>query len=101
MKFTVLSDNKSDNKNSTNIRWSRYVIVQEEWCSDELIKWLLLACGEKCDGCNVARPGNSKHICVMSTCSKDKEAVHGLPENCYNPKWLGTLRNYKRKQLNI
>ena len=105
MKFTVLSDDESDHENGTNVGRSRYVIIQEEWRLDELIKWLrvmdLLACGEKWDGRNVARPGNSKRIRVMSTRSKDEEAVHGLPENCYNAKWLGTLRNYERKQLNI
>lgn len=91
MTFTVLSDNKSNHKNSTNVRWSHYIIVREEWCSDKLIKWIwmmdLLACGEKWDGYNVARPGNDKHIHVMSTCSKDRvgKAVHDFPRIATTP----------------
>jgi hypothetical protein len=82
MMHTVLSDDESDHKNGTNLGRSRYVIVQEEWRSDELIKWLrtidLLACGEKWDGCNVARQGNGRRLRVVSTRSKGGVAVLGL-----------------------
>jgi len=105
MTHAVLSDDKSDHENGANLGWSRYVIVQEEWRLDELIKWLrmidLLACGEKWDGRNVARQGNGRRLCVVSTRSKDGVAVSGLPENCYNPSWLKTLKGYERKHLNV
>ena len=105
MTFTVLSDDESDHENGNNVGRSRYIIVQEEWRSDELIIWLrtidLLTCGEKWDGRNVARPGNNKRVRVMSTRSKDGEAVHGLPENCYDPDWLEGLRSYERKHLKV
>jgi hypothetical protein len=105
MSHTALSDDESDHKNGTNLGQSRYVIVQEAWRSDELIKWLrlidLLACGEKWDGRNVARRGNVRHLRVHSTCSKEGVAVSGLPENCYNPHWLGSLKDYQRRSLNV
>ena len=106
MTHTVLSDDESDHGNSTNLGRSRYAIVQEEWRSDDLIKWLrmidLLACGEKWDGRNVAKQGNGRRLRVVSTRSKDRAAaVSGLPENCYNPSWLNTLRDYERKHLNV
>jgi hypothetical protein len=107
MTHTVLSDDESDHDNGTNLGQSHYVIIQEEWCSDELVKWLrmidLLACGEKWDGHNVARQGNGKCLCTVSTPSHSKGgvAVLRLPENCYNPSWLETLRDYERKHLNV
>lgn len=103
MSHAVLSDDESDHKDGTNVGRSRYAIVKEEWCSNELIKWLrminLLACGEKWDGRNVARQGNNRCLHIMSTRSKDGVAVWGLPENCYNPSWLKTLKPYERKHL--
>ena len=105
MTFTVLSDDESDHKDGTNVGQRRYAIVQEEWRSDELIKWLrmidLFACGEKWDGRHVARPGNCKRLHVVSTRSKDGKAVHELPENCYNSSWLETLNRYERKDLKV
>jgi hypothetical protein len=107
MTHTVLSDDESDHDNGTNLGRSRYVIVQEEWRSDELVKWLrmidLLACGEKWDGRNVARQGNGKRLRTVSTPSRSKGgvAVSGLPENCYNPSWLENLRDYERKHLKV
>ena len=105
MTHTVLSDDESDHENGTNLGRSRYVIVQEEWRSDELIKWLrtidLLACGEKWDGRNVARRGNGRRLRVVSIRSKAGVAVSGLPENCYNPSWFKTLKGYERKHLNV
>ena len=103
MSHAVLSDDESDHENGTNLGRSHYVIVKEEWRSDELIKWLrmidLLACGEKWDGRNVARQGNIRHLRVVSTRSKDGVAVWGLPKNCYNPGWLKKLKPYQRKHL--
>lgn len=105
MSHTVLSDDESDHENGTNLGRSRYVIVQEEWRSDELTKWLrmidLLACGEKWDGRNVARRGNSRHLRVVSTPSRSKVgvAVSGLPENCYHPDWLKSLNRLEKKDL--
>jgi hypothetical protein len=61
----------------------------------------LLACGEKWDGRNVAKRGNSRRLRVVSTRSKEGVAVSGLPENCYNPSWLETLKFYERKHLRI
>ena len=105
MTYAVLSEDESDHKNGTNLGWSHYAIIQEEWCLDKLIKWLwtidLLACGEKWDGCHVARQGNPKCLYVVSTCSKDSVALYGLPKNCYNPGWLKPLKDYKRKQLKV
>ena len=105
MTSQVLSDDESDHENGTNIGQRRYAIVREEWRSDELIKWLqmmdLLACGEKWAGRTVARQGNCKRLRVVSTCTKDSRAVGGLPQNCYNPKWLETLRRHERNQLKV
>jgi hypothetical protein len=107
MTHTVLSDKESDHENGTNIGQSHYVIVQEEWRLDKLVKWLqmidLLACGQKWDGHNVARQGNGKCLHAVSTpsCSKGGVAVSGLPENCYNPSWLENLKDYERKHLNV
>ncbi len=107
MTHAVLSDDESDHENGTNLGQRRYVIIQEEWRSDELTKWLrmidLLACGEKWDGRNVARKGNGRRIRVMpaSICPKGRDAVLGLPENCYNPSWLKKLKGYEREHLNV
>ena len=102
---SVLSEDESDHENGTNLGQSRYIIVREEWRSDELIKWLriidLLACGEKWDGRKVARRGNVRRLRVVSTRSKDGVAISGLPENCYNPSWLKTLKGYERKDLDV
>lgn len=105
MTHAVLSDDESDHENGTILGQRRYAIVLEEWCSDELKTWLrmidLLACREKWDGRNVARPGNGRRLRVVSNRSKRGVAVSGLPENCYNPSWLKTLKGYERKQLNV
>jgi len=102
---TALSDDKSNHENGSNLGWSRYMIVKEEWCSDEFIIWLhmidLLACGEKWRGCFVAPVGNSRCLCVHSTCSKPGEAIKGLPENCYNPNWLKSLNSLNHSLLDI
>jgi len=101
----ALSDDESDHEKGANLGQSRYAIIKEEWRSDELIKWLrmidLLACGMKWDGRNVARQGNSRRFRVVSTRSKKSMAVSGLPENCYNPNWLKTLKSYERKHLDV
>ncbi|KAH9068119.1 hypothetical protein EDB83DRAFT_2314650 [Lactarius deliciosus] len=82
-----------------------YAIVGEVWRSDELIKWLrmmdLLACGEKWDRRNVAQQGNSRRLHLHSSRSKDGVAVSGLPENCYNPDWLNSLKRYERELLDV
>jgi hypothetical protein len=105
MLHTALSDDESDHENGTNLGQSHYVIVQEAWRLDELIKWLrlidLLACGKKWDGRNVARRDNVRHLHVRSTHSKEGVAISGLPENCYNPHWLGSLKDYQRQSLNV
>ncbi|KAI0286327.1 hypothetical protein BC826DRAFT_918066, partial [Russula brevipes] len=105
MSRAVLSDDESDHENGGHLGQSHYAIVKEAWRSDELIVWLrtmdLLACGEKWDSRNVARQGNSRRRRVHSTRSKDGVAVLGLPENCYNPEWLKTLRPYERKLLDV
>jgi hypothetical protein len=105
MSHTVLSDDESDHENGTNLGCSRYAIVKEAWRSDDLIKWVrtmdLLAFGEKWDGRNVARRGNGRRLRVHSSRSKDGAAIAGLPENCYNPGWLSTLKEYERKSLNV
>jgi hypothetical protein len=105
MSHTVLSDDESDHKNGTNLGRSCYVTVKEAWHLDELIKWLrlidLLARSEKWDGRNVAKRGNVQRLCVHSTHSKEGVAVSGLPENCYNPHWLDSLKDYERQSLNI
>ncbi|KAH9173933.1 hypothetical protein EDB89DRAFT_643451 [Lactarius sanguifluus] len=105
MSHAVLSDDESDHENGTNLGQGRYAIVGEVWRSDELIKWLrmmdLLACGEKWDGRNVARQGNSRRLRLHSSRSKDGVAVSGLPENCYNPDWLNSLKRYERDLLDV
>ncbi|KAH9022439.1 hypothetical protein EDB85DRAFT_1895253 [Lactarius pseudohatsudake] len=105
MSHAVLSDDESDHENGTNLGQGRYAIVGEVWRSDELIKWLrlmdLLACGEKWDGRNVARQGNSRRLRLHSSRSKDGVAVSGLPENCYNPDWLNSLKRYERELLDV
>jgi hypothetical protein len=109
MSHAVLSDDESDHENGplngTKPGHSRYVIVKEAWRSDELIKWLrtidLLAFGEKWDARNVARRGNNRRLRVHSTHSKDGTAITGLPENCYNPGWLSTLKGYERNLLKV
>ncbi|KAH9016079.1 hypothetical protein EDB85DRAFT_1898380 [Lactarius pseudohatsudake] len=105
MSHAVLSDDESDHENGTNLGQGHYAIVGEVWRSDELIKWLrlmdLLACGEKWDGRNVARQGNSRHLRLHSSRSKDGVAVSGLPENCYNPDWLNSLKRYERELLDV
>ncbi len=105
MSHMVLSDDKSDHENGANLGRGRYAIVREAWCSNELIIWLrlmdLLACGEKWDGCNMARQGNSRHLRVHSSCSKDGVAISGLPKNCYDPGWLNSLKDYERDLLDI
>ena len=105
MTFVALSNDESNHKNSTNVGQCHYAIVQEEWRLEELIRWLwminLFACREKWDRCNVARPGNCKRLCIVSTHSKSGEAVHELLENCYNPSWLGALKCYEREDLKV
>jgi len=105
MTHTPLSDDESDHENGSNLGQSRYAIVKEEWRSDEFIIWLctidLLACGEKWKGRFVAPVGNSRCIHVYSTCSKPGIAIKGLPENCYNPKWLKSLNSHNRSLLDV
>ncbi|KAH9013609.1 hypothetical protein EDB83DRAFT_2321630 [Lactarius deliciosus] len=105
MSHVVLSDDKSDHENGTNLGQGHYAIVGEVWHSDELIKWLrmmdLLACGEKWDGRNVARQGNSRRLRLHSSRLKDGVAILGLPENCYNPDWLNSLKRYERELLDV
>ena len=105
MSHAVLSDDESDHENGTNLGRSRYAIIKEAWRSDELIKWLrtidLLAFGEKWDARNVARRGNNRRLRVHSTHSKDGTAIAGLPENCYDPGWLSSLKGYERNLLKV
>lgn len=105
MSLEVLSDDESDHEQGTHQGRSRYLIVNEEWRSKELIIWLrtmdLLACGEKWDGRNVARQGNSRRIRLHSNRSKDAVAVAGLPENCYDSEWLNSLEHYQRDKLDV
>jgi hypothetical protein len=79
MMHTALSDNESNHENGSNLRQGHYVIVKEEWHSDEFTIWLhtmdLLACGKKWRGCFMAPVGNSRHLCIYSTCSKPGEAI--------------------------
>lgn len=104
MSYAVLSDDETDDESGTNLGRSKYAIVKEAWRSDELIKWLrtidLLALGEKRDGRNVARRRNGRRLRVHSTRSKDGAVIAGLPENCYDPGWLSSLKEYERKLLN-
>ena len=105
MTHAVLSDDKSDHESGTNLGMGCYAIVREAWRSNEFIVWLrlidLLACGEKWAGRNVARQGNSRRLRVHSSRLKDGVAVAGLPENCYEPRWLNTLKPYEREQLDV
>ena len=105
MTHKALSDDESDHENGSNLGQSRYAIVKEEWCSDNLIIWLrmidLLACGEKWRKHLVAPVGNGRCLCVHSTRSKPGNAVIGLPKNCYNPDWLKDLNSFERKLLDI
>lgn len=105
MSHRVLSDNESDHEKGAHLGQSRYAIVREEWCSDDLIKWLrmidLLACGEKWDEHNIARQGNAGRLRFVSTRSGRGVAVLGLPENCYSPSWLKTLKGHAKKHLKI
>jgi hypothetical protein len=105
MSHTVLSDDESDHDGGTNLGRSRYAIVNEVWRSDELCKWLrtidLLGFGEKWDGRQVARRGNSRRIRIHSNRSKDGTAVAGLPQNFYDPGWLSSLKEYERKLLKV
>jgi hypothetical protein len=105
MSHAVLSDDESDHENGTRLGQRRYVIVKEEWRSDELIKWLrmtdLLACGEKWTGRLVAQSGNDRRLRIVSDRSKVGCAVSGLPENCYDPGWLRSLRRHERACLDV
>jgi hypothetical protein len=105
MSHAALSDDESDHGNGANLGRSRYAIVKEAWRSDELIKWLrtidLLAFGEKWGGRNVAQRGNGRRLRIHSTRSKDRLAVSGLPENCYDCDWLNSLGGWERKHLNM
>jgi hypothetical protein len=105
MTHEVLSDDESDHEQGTHLGQSRYLIVNEEWRSEQLMVWLrmmdLLACGEKWDGRHVARQGNSRRIRTHSSRSKDGVAVAGLPENCYDSEWLDSLERYRRDKLDV
>jgi hypothetical protein len=105
MSHAVLSDDESDHESGTNLGQGRYAIVGEAWRSNELIIWLrlidLLACGEKWDGRNVARQGNSRRLRVHSSRLKDGVAVAGLPANCYDSYWLNSLKPHERELLNV
>jgi hypothetical protein len=105
MSHAVLSEDESDHEYGTNLGQARYAIVKEDWRSDELIKWLrtmdLLACGVKWKGRNVAHQGNSRCLRVISSRSKGRKAVSGLPENCYDPGWLNSLSDFDRMLLNV
>jgi hypothetical protein len=105
MSCVVLSDDESDDESGTNLGQGCYTIVREAWHSNELIIWLrlinLLACGEKWDGHNVARQGNSRRLRVHSSHLKDGVAVAGLPTNCYDSHWLNSLKPHERELLNV
>lgn len=105
MSHAVLSDDESDHESGTNLGRGRYAIVKETWRSEEMIIWLrlidLLACGEKWDGRSVARQGNSRRLRVHSSRLKDGVAVEGLPENCYDSRWLDSLKPYERELLDV
>ncbi|KAH8978561.1 hypothetical protein EDB92DRAFT_1909152 [Lactarius akahatsu] len=105
MSRAALSDDESDHEQGTHGGQSRYSIVNETWRSKELVIWLrtidLLACGEKWGGRNIARQGNSRRIRLHSTRSKDGIAIAGLPENCYDAKWLTSLKRYQRDKLDV
>jgi hypothetical protein len=105
MTHAVLSDDESDHENGTHLGQRRYVIVKEAWCSDELIQWLrmtdLLACGEKWSGRLAAQSGNDRCLRILSNRSKAGRAVLGLPENCYDPHWLNSLKKHERTCLDV
>jgi len=105
MSRVVLSDDETDHESGTNLGQRSYGIVKEPWCSEELIRWLrtmdLLACGEKWDGNQVARRGNGMRLRIHSSLSNDRTAVRGLPENCYEPVWLNSLKPWEREVLGI
>ncbi|KAH8982252.1 hypothetical protein EDB86DRAFT_3086249 [Lactarius hatsudake] len=105
MSRSALSDDESDHEQGTHGGQSCYSIVNESWRSKELVVWLrtidLFACGEKWGGRNIARQGNSRRIRLHSTRSKDGIAIAGLPENCYNVKWLNSLKRYQRDKLDV
>jgi hypothetical protein len=61
----------------------------------------LLACGEKWAGRLVAQSGNDRRLRVVSNISKTGRAVSGLPENCYDPRWLKSLKRHERRCLDI
>ena len=102
---TALSNDESNHKNGSNFRQGCYVIIKEEWHSDEFIIWLhmmdLLACGEKWRGHFVASIGNSRHLHIYSTHSKPGEAIQGLPANCYNHNWLKSLNSLDCDLLSV
>jgi hypothetical protein len=105
MSHKALSDDESDHDSGTNFGRSRYSIVKEVWRSDELCKWLrmidLLGFGEKWEGRPVAQRGNNRRFRIHSDRSKDGVAVAGLPENCYDPSWLSSLKACERKLLKV
>ena len=105
MSHAVLSDDESDHESGADLGRGRYAIIKEAWRSNEMIIWLrlidLLACGEKWDGRNVARQGNSRRLRIHSSRLKDGVAVAGLPENCYDSRWLGSLKPYERELLDV
>ncbi|KAH9017150.1 hypothetical protein EDB85DRAFT_1897798 [Lactarius pseudohatsudake] len=81
MSRSALSDDESDHEQGTHGGQSRYSI-----------KW---------GGRNIARQGNSRRIRLHSTRSKDGIAIAGLPENCYDVKWLNSLKCYQRDKLDV
>jgi hypothetical protein len=105
MSHAVLSEDESDHENGTHLGKRRYVIVKEAWRSDELIIWLrmtdLLGCGEKWTGRLVAQSGNERRLRVVSNRSTAGRAVSGLPENCYDPRWLKSLKKHERVCLDV
>jgi hypothetical protein len=105
MSHAVLSKDESDHKDGTHLGQRCYVIVKEAWHSDKLIMWLqmtdLLGCGEKWTGHLVAQSGNERWLHVVSNCSKAEHAVSELPENCYNPCWLKSLKKHERRYLDV
>ncbi|KAH9019450.1 hypothetical protein EDB85DRAFT_1896653 [Lactarius pseudohatsudake] len=105
MSRSALSNDKSDQEQGTHGGQSCYSIVNESWRSKELVVWLrtidLFTCGEKWGGQNIAWQGNSRRIRLHSTRSKDGIAISRLPENCYDVKWLNSLKRYQRDKLDV